>query len=419
MGREELEKLIRKMLGDSATPDDIAKIAGIWQNPQLIGQMFSQAQAMFSNNSEPVNWKLADDQARELAKKDQRSAPEVEGEIQSAFEIAGLWLQEATDFSCSQPVKILSRTTWVSDAMPLFKELSEPVAQSMSTALNENLEQMMPEELSQMLGPAKSFLANAGASIFAMQLGQAIGKLSNQILMGSEIGIPITPRPSLVAQNVGDLLASLESPRSELLIYLAARELALASLYNSNRWLNEHIITQVREFAAGLKVDTEQIQNLAESIDPSDQDAINQILQSGSLITQRTEEQQAALARIELMLALIEGWADRVAESACKRLPAIATVVESFNRHRATSRPLEKTFETLLGLELKPKLRRETKQMWQSVEQQLGQGIRDSIWSHPDQLPTEVEVTNPEQLIQRLGGSGDDFDAELRKLLDN
>jgi putative hydrolase len=253
--REELEKLLRQMLGEAGTDADIARIAGLWQNPESLGQMFSQFQSMFSSSDEPVNWKLAMGQAEELARKDQRSAELVARELQPAYDMARLWLNEATEFSTSAELKVLSRTAWVQDAMTLFRELSEPVANSMSKALSENLDKLMPEELGQMLGPAKSFISNAGASIFAMQLGQAVGKLSGQTLMGSEIGIPISGRPSLVAQNIANLIDELPTPKSEVLIYLATRELALASLYASNKWLSDQIVTQVREFAAGLRVD--------------------------------------------------------------------------------------------------------------------------------------------------------------------
>lgn len=418
-GKDDLEKLLRQLLGDAGTEEEIARIAGLWQNPAGLSQIFSNAGAMFSTTDEPVNWKLASDQAQALAKKNQQSAEVVARELEPAFEMAKLWLSEATEFSTSAELKILSRQAWVQDAMTLYKQLSEPVAISMSKALSENMDKLMPEELSQMLGPAKSFISNAGASIFAMQLGQAVGKLSEQTLTGSEIGIPISPRPSLIAQNIEQLITDIPTPKSEVLIYLATRELALASLYNSNRWLSDQIVTQVREFAAGLEVDVDEIQNLAESIDPTDQDAMNQLLQAGSLITQRTDEQEAALVRIEFMLALIEGWADHVTELACKRLPSLASITELFSRHRATSGALEKTFETLLGLQLEPKLRREAKTMWAAIEAELGTAMRDTLWSHPDQLPTELEIRNPADLITRLETGGDDLDDQLRKLLGN
>lgn len=418
MGKEELEKLIRQMLGDAATEQDIAKIAGLWQNPAAMNQMFSQMKSMFSPSDEAVNWKLASDQATELAKQDLQQSSAVATELQGAFDMAALWLQEITEFSNSQPLKVLTRTSWVLDAMHLYKQLSEPVALSMSKALTENLDKLMPEELSQMMGPAKSFISSAGASIFAMQLGQAVGKLASQTLMGSEIGIPISPRPSMVSQNISNLISDIASPRSEVMIFLATRELAISSLYSSNKWLGDHIITQVREFAAGLKVDVEQIQSLAEDIDPTDQDALNQLMRAGAFITQRTPEQELALSRIELTLALIEGWGDFVSESACKRLPAIGSITELFNRHRASSGALEKTFQTLLGLQLEPRFRREAKQMWQTLHERLGTSKTDAVWSHPDLLPNEQEIQEPELLIARLGESGDDFDSELRKLLD-
>lgn len=405
------------MLGDAGTEEQIAKIAGLWQNPASLSQMFSQAQAMFSTSDEPVNWKLATSGATDLAKRDQRENQVVAKELENAFQMAKLWLGEATEFTTSAELKLLSRTGWVQDAMTLYRQLSEPVAISMSKALGENMDKIMPEELSQILGPAKSFIANAGASIFAMQLGQAVGKLSSQTLMGSEIGIPISGRPSLVAQNIGQLIKDIPTKGSEVLIYLATRELALASLYATNRWLSDQIVTQVREFAAGLKVDVEEIQSLAESIDPTDQESINQIMQAGSLITQRTPEQEDALARIEIMLALIEGWADHVAALACKRLPELAAVTELFVRHRATSGALEKTFETLLGLQLQPKFKREARAMWEKVDAELGGEIRDQLWSHPDQLPSEAEVKDPQLLLQRLRSTSDDFDDQLRKLL--
>ena len=144
-GREELEKLLRQMLGDSGTEADISRIAGLWQNPGSLGQMFTQFQSMFSGSDEQVNWKLASGKAEELAKKDQQSAEAVAKELQPAFEMAQLWLQEATEFSTSAELKVLSRTAWVQDAMSLYRELSEPVANSMSKALSENLDKLMPE----------------------------------------------------------------------------------------------------------------------------------------------------------------------------------------------------------------------------------------------------------------------------------
>ncbi len=418
--KEELEKLLRRMFeSGSLNPEELSKVAGAGFDPKVLSQLFGQVQAMMTDSDGPVNWELASKTAIDLAKQTQSQPSEaLIAEIQNAFDIAQLWLAEQTEFTNSQPVKQLSRTLWVQDAIPLFKDLAEPVAASMSKALSENLNQVMPQELVGMVGPAQKFLENAGAAMFAAQLGQSVGKLSENVLSSTEIGIPLSARPGLVSQNIELFLKDLETPKSEVLIYLAIRELAVSSLYASNRWLRDQIATQVSSFAAGLKIDPESIQNLAQQIDPSDPSTFNIVIEADGLITPRTEQQQEVLVRIETMLALIEGWADAVTLAAASRLPSVNQVVELVRRRQAVG-AAQKTFATLLGLELRPRLQREAMAMWQELGSKIGAIARDDIWRHPDLLPTAADINDPASFIKRISAGDDDFDNELNKLLGN
>ena len=418
--KEELEKLLRRMFeSGSLNPEELSKVAGAGFDPKVLSQLFGQVQAMMTDSDGPVNWELASKTAIDLAKQTQSQPSEpLIAEIQNAFDIAQLWLGEQTEFTNSQPVKQLSRTLWVQDAIPLFKDLAEPVAASMSKALSENLNQVMPQELVGMVGPAQKFLENAGAAMFAAQLGQSVGKLSENVLSSTEIGIPLSARPGLVSQNIDLFLKDLETPKSEVLIYLAIRELAVSSLYASNRWLRDQIATQVSSFAAGLKIDPESIQNLAQQIDPSDPSTFNIVIEADGLITPRTEEQQEVLVRIETMLALIEGWADAITLAAASRLPSVNQVVELVRRRQAVG-AAQKTFATLLGLELRPRLQREAMAMWQELGSKIGAVARDDIWRHPDLLPTAADINDPASFIKRISAGDDDFDNELNKLLGN
>lgn len=418
--KEELEKLLRRMFeSGSLNPEELSKVAGAGFDPKVLSQLFGQVQAMMTDSDGPVNWELASKTAIDLAKQTQSQPSEaLIAEIQNAFDIAQLWLGEQTEFTNSQPVKQLSRTLWVQDAIPLFKDLAEPVAASMSKALSENLNQVMPQELVGMVGPAQKFLENAGAAMFAAQLGQSVGKLSENVLSSTEIGIPLSARPGLVSQNIELFLKDLETPKSEVLIYLAIRELAVSSLYASNRWLRDQIATQVSSFAAGLKIDPESIQNLAQQIDPSDPSTFNIVIEADGLITPRTEEQQEVLVRIETMLALIEGWADAITLAAASRLPSVNRVVELVRRRQAVG-AAQKTFATLLGLELRPRLQREAMAMWQELGSKIGAIARDDIWRHPDLLPTAADINDPASFIKRISAGDDDFDNELNKLLGN
>ena len=415
--RDELEELIRKMLaGGQLDPEAISKLSGFAANPALMQSLFDQAKSLM-HPGESVNWEMAKQQALTLARK-LMAAPSasLEAETKKAFEIAQLWLNEETTFTNPNSLKLFTREMWVLDALPLFEKLGNPLASKMSKALGENLGSLLPEEMQSVLGPATNFIQNAGAAIFATQLGVAVGQLSAKALSGGEIGIPIIDRPGLVLQNIDEFMSDLETPKSEVLIYLAIRELTVSSLYNSNRWLIDQITTQVIEFAAGLKVELTGLQEMVQQLDPNDPDSINQIMEASASFNSRSPEQEAALGRIETLLALIDGYVDAVSEQAGKRLPNIASLIELINRKRVTDGPAEKTFLILLGLELKPRLRREAKAMWDEVGK-LGLAARDNLWSHPDQLPSKEEIQEPTILMNRLSKTGDDFDGELRKLL--
>ena len=139
--REELERLIRKMMETGElNPEELAKVAGFSANPEMLQELFGQVAAMTASSpaGEPVNWKLAIDQALAISRKSEvRPSLAIEAELEKAFDISRLWLSEVTEFSNSNPPKKLSRSMWAQDAMPLFKELSEPVANSMAKALTE------------------------------------------------------------------------------------------------------------------------------------------------------------------------------------------------------------------------------------------------------------------------------------------
>jgi putative hydrolase len=133
----------------------------------------------------------------------------------------------------------------------------------------------------------------------------------------------------------------------------------------------------------------------------------------------------AALARLETQLALIEGWVDTVTEAAVARLPRASAIGETVRRRRASGGPAESAFASLVGLELRPRRMREASQMWSKLTEAVGPQLRDSLWAHPDVMPTAEDLDNPDALIARLLGQAagiapepDDMDRALQDLLD-
>jgi putative hydrolase len=101
-------------------------------------------------------------------------------------------------------------------------------------------------------------------------------------------------------------------------------------------------------------------------------------------------------------------------------MPKAQAVAEAIRRRRATGGPAELTFGTLVGLELRPRKLREAAAMWREVGSSVGTDKRDSLWNHPDLLPTASDIENPNALISKLREGGqlpDAFDQALRDLL--
>ncbi len=89
-------------------------------------------------------------------------------------------------------------------------------------------------------------------------------------------------------------------------------------------------------------------------------------------------------------------------------------------RRRASASPVNTVFAELLGLDLRPRLVRDAKNLWAAVQHSRGQEGRDAVWGHPDLLPTSSDLGDP--LAFAAGGLQDgpvedDLDAELRRLL--
>ena len=157
----------------------------------------------------------------------------------------------------------------------------------------------------------------------------------------------------------------------------------------------------VEDYARGISVDTSRLEEVMRSIDPQNPEAVQEALQSGLFEPEDTPEQRAALARLETMLALVEGWVDAVVTDASGALPSAVALRETVRRSRATGGPAEQTFATLVGLELRPRRLRDAATLWTELRAARGIDGRDAVWAHPDLLPTADDLDDPESFVAR------------------
>ena len=373
--------------------------------------MFSQVQAMMSAPSEgPVNWQLAHENARRVAASgsDPSVTAQQSREVDEALRLAELWLDQVTGLPATGLIgRAWSRAEWVEETLGTWKRLTEPVANSIANALSAAMTEQMPEEMKSMMGGASSMLQNMGGAIFGMQLGQAIGALSAEVVSSTDIGVPLADlEMALLPANVAKFGEGLSLPENDIRLFLAVREAAHARLFVQVPWLRGHLLGAIEAYARGIHIDTSKIEELARELDPSNPEGIQEALSQGVFMPQRTPAQEQALEKLETALALVEGWVDELTWAATEKLlPSAAALRETVRRRRATGGPAEHAFSSLVGLELRPRRLREAATLWASLKDERGVEGRDAIWQHPDLLPTAEDLEDP-QGLQRTPETG-------------
>jgi putative hydrolase len=387
-----------------------------------LGQMFSSAGTVTAGGkaSGPVNYELARRVASNSIGFVAPIPATTNSAIADAVHLAETWLDGVTALPAGTTKALgWSPNDWVDNTLETWKRLCDPMAQQISTVWASSL----PEEAKSMAGPLLAMMSQMGGMAFGSQLGQALGRLSREVLTSTEIGLPLGPEgvAAILPDAVESFAAGLEQPRSEILTFLAAREAAHHRLFSHVPWLSGQLLGAVEAYAMGMKIDMSGIEELARDFNPaslSDPAAIENLLGQGVFEPKATPAQTQALERLETLLALIEGWVQVVVTAALgDRIPAAAALSETLRRRRASGGPAEQTFATLVGLELRPRKMREAAALWERLAQAVGVDARDAIWQHPDLLPGADDLDEPAGFIDRvIGGDTSGIDEAIAKL---
>ena len=414
--------------GDPADPFGLGALlgggAGGTGSPEdLLGKMplFAELQKLMNWSGGPVNWDLARQGAvSQLAAGHQPTSAAERSAAAEALRLADVWLDGVTDLpsGIDRPLA-WSRVEWVEQTLPAWSALIDPLAEKVVGAMADAL----PQDAAAMAGPITAMMGRMGGLMFGAQIGQALGKLADEVLTSTDVGLPLAPAGVgvLVPQNLEAFSAGLDRPADEVRLFVALREAASQRLFAHVPWLRQQVQDAVHAYARGITIDREAIERgVAEAmgsggmggLDPSDPESIQRLLGSGLLEPEETPAQQMALRRLETLLALVEGWVDTVvAAAAADRLPGHAALAETMRRRRASGGPAEQTFSTLVGLQLRPRRLRDAAVVWSAMGQTHGAAERDRLWSHPDLLPTSEDLDEPMDFVARQGG--DDGMSEL------
>lgn len=401
-----------------------------------LAALFENIGRMLRGKGGSVDWDAARASAVQAIDTDDAITDADNASVAAAAQLAALWLDQVTDLAhLVSQCAAMNRRMWLEATFDGWKVVVEPVADGMAAAMSllmpeaprdlspELLDGLPPEMREQMqavmrgadfsaLSQSVGAIARSmGATMFGVQFGQALADMSAEVLSASDVGIALGVAPTVMPHNVAAFATGLGISRDEAMLYVTLRELAHQRLYSTTPWLSSRILAALTDYARGVRVDTRRIESVLGSIDPANPDSLSQLMGGNLFDPTVTADQRAALDRLELLLALVEGWVTCVVTAAVdRRLATVDQLEESVRRRRATGGPAEKLLGGLVGLEPRPRLIREATTLWQHITQVAGAEARDALWQHPDLMPTAADLAEPTSF--QLPG-GDDLVAEL------
>jgi putative hydrolase len=399
---------------------------GAMGDPQQFADALRQFADMLSYQGGPVNWELAKNVARHaiVAAGDPSVLDAQRREVTDAIRLADLWLDEATAFpSGIRRIEAWSRSEWLEATFPVWAKLCDPIAakgveamSGMFTAGPGQLGEEVPEEVRQALGALgggagglgglgglAAMMRQLGGAMIGSQTGTAVGELAREVIGSADIGLPLGPEgtAALLPAGVAEFSQGLSVDAGEVRLFLALREAAHQRLFAHVPWLRAHLLGAVEQYASGITVDMTRLQEAIPEVDITNPEALRDALAGEGLFRpEDTPAQKAALTRLETALALVEGWVATVVSAVAReRLTHADALAEAVRRRRATGGPAERTFATLVGLELRPRRLREAAAIWEGLTDARGIDGRDALWAHPDLLPVADDLENPDTFV--------------------
>lgn len=356
--------------------------------------------------------------------------PEELTAIVDAERLAQSWLSPVVTFpETGRPARALTKRSWLDETGDGWRAVIEPIIDGLADALQrgsvvEQDDELQP--LSQMMGP---MMRHSASLIYRDRLKRELAKVAGDTLTGTEIGFNLLGSSDvvLVPANVAQFTRDLDASETDVTLYLLLREAARQRLFHAVGWLSPQLSALLAHYAREITIDFDTI---AESLRPENMEslsikdvvAVGEKVRGSFFQPASTTTQLEILERLEVLLALVEGWVDHVAgRAAAPWMPNAPQLEELLHRRRGSATPVTSVFTELLGLDLRPRLVRDAKNLWAAVEHERGAAGRDAVWGHPDLLPGKAHLADPLSFARQDDDEAsveDAMDAELRRLLE-
>ncbi len=431
---EQLRKMLEAMGLGNPEELDLEQLMAQVQRLQQAGggAMFGVTNA---DRDPDAAWRTTLTAAKQLAAEsgaDPELRPEERNAVGDAERLAQSWLTPRTSFpETGRPAKAVTRAAWLDATSDGWRSLIDPIIDGLAEALKRGTAEGVGQSdpMAQMLEP---MMRTSASIIYRDRLKRELARVAGDILTGTEMGFNLLGNADvmIIPANVAQFTRDLDANERDVTLYLLLREAARQRLFHHVGWLSPQLRALLGHYSREITIDFDAIasqfrpENMdMENLSIEDIVAVGEKVRGSFFDPARTPAQVEILDRLEVLLALVEGWVDHIVAQATEGwMPNAPQIEEIIHRRRASATPVVSVFSELLGLDLTPRMVRDARNLWAAVEHHRGAEERDAVWRHPDLLPTAADMSDPLRFAAGTSGeaseSEDEMDAELRRLLE-
>jgi putative hydrolase len=394
--------------------------------------LFREFARLLSGEQGPVNWELA----RQVAVATAMGAETLGGPPalpvprftpgpgeqrtwDDHLRLAELWVDPVSSLpGPDRPLaaRLVSRPDWAEAALRSFAPLVEPAARRMAEAITPGAATGLPPEMAQMVG-------RLGGLLTGLQVGTVVGQLSQLVLSQYDLPLPARDPGTIMvlSENVQAFEESSGLAGDQFRLWLACHEVLGQRLLAGVSWLPEHLQRLIEDMARLTEPDAAGLMDRLQALDMSSMESVQELLEGGQSLTgPPSSELRAATGRLEVLLALTDGYAialcDRVLAG---RLPTLASI-EAAILGRTAEDGAHALFAGLLRVDPQQSSAARGERFCREVLAATDVEGLDQVWAHPDFLPTPEELAVPGRWLERvglIGGAEIGLDEGLRALL--
>lgn len=274
------------------------------------------------------------------------------------------------------PIAQLSRAEWLTVTVAGMAGLFSPILESVAR------------------GPA----SRTTRAMVSVQLGGLLGYMSKRVL--GHYDWPLVPTGGgeppiyILGQNILAVSSRLHLRADELLVWLLAHELTHSAQFRKAAWLGDYL--------RGL-VD-EQLEAVRDILDGSAERGTGSVALRLLVDRFRSGTGNAALAKTQALMAVVEGHADLVMSRIGREVtPGATGLAALMGRVEDPQRSWSKRFlDRALGLELKLDQYRLGRGFFAVVYREGGSAAVDKVWQAPVYLPDVTELAEPLLWLRRV-----------------